>query len=78
MKSLVPPNCSQAIENIKTQPGPAGADPTINTVMKFCIPLPTDPLYCPRLSCSVFDNIFKTFMQPLLGVFTIPVGEIMF
>ena len=77
LKSLVPPSFSQKIDNIKTQPGPAGANPTINTMIKFCIPLPGDPLYCPRLQCSVFDNIFKGFMQPLLGVFTIPVGDIL-
>lgn len=77
LKSLVPPNCSQAIENIKTQPGPPGPDPTINTCIKFNIPLPGDALFCPKLQCSVYDNIFKSFMQPLLGVFTIPIGEIM-
>jgi hypothetical protein len=78
LKSLVPPDCATAIENIKTQPGPAGPNPTINTLIDFKMPLPTDPLYCPKLQCSVFDNIFKAFFQPLLGVFTIPVGEILF
>jgi hypothetical protein len=78
LKSLVPPDCAAAIENIKTQPGPAGPNPTINTLIDFKMPLPTDPLYCPKLMCSVFDNIFKSYFQPLLGVFTIPVGEILF
>lgn len=77
LKSLIPPDCAQAIENIKTQPGPAGPNPTINTIIKFTLPLPGDALYCPKLQCSVFDNIFKSFMQPLLGVFTIPIGEIL-
>ena len=77
LKSLVPPTCAQKVDNIKTAPGPAGPDPTINTMIKFTIPLPGDPLYCPRLQCSVFDNIFKGFMQPLLGVFTIPIGDIL-
>lgn len=77
LKSLVPPDCSQAIENIKTQPGPAGPNPTINTCIKFSLPLPGDALYCPKLQCSVYDNIFKSYMQPLLGVFTIPIGDIL-
>ena len=45
--------------------------------MKFSIPLPVDNLYCPKLTCQVFDNIFKGFNQPLIGVFTVPVGELM-
>jgi hypothetical protein len=49
LKSLVPPQCSQAVENIKTQPGPAGANPTINTLIKFTLPIPSDPLFCPKL-----------------------------
>jgi len=77
LKSLVPPDLGAAIENIKTQPGPAGANPTINTCIRFTLPLPGDPLYCPKLQCSVYDNIFKSFLQPLLGVFTIPIGEIL-
>lgn len=30
LKSLVPPDEGTALENIKTQPGPVGANPTIN------------------------------------------------
>jgi hypothetical protein len=26
----------------------------------------------------VYDNIFKSFLQPLIGVFTIPIGEFIF
>jgi hypothetical protein len=76
VKSLVPPN-STAIENIKTQPKAPGSNPTLNTTMKFSIPLPVDPLYCPRLTCQVFDNIYRGFNQPLVGVFTIPIGQLM-
>ena len=49
LKSLVPPDNARSIDNIETQPGPAGPNPTINTTMKFQIPLPGDELYCPRL-----------------------------
>ena len=58
--SLVPPSLHN-IPNVKTQPGPAGSNPTINTTMKIDVPLPTDPLYCPRLTCFVYDNISLGF-----------------
>jgi hypothetical protein len=37
--------------------------------------LPNDPLYCPVLSCTVYDNIFKSFLQPMIGVYSIPIGK---
>ena len=45
--------------------------------MNVSIPLPTDPLYCPKLSSTVYDYIFKGFSQPMVGVFTIPIGQYM-
>lgn len=72
----MPPN-STAVENIRTQPSAPGNNPTINTTMKFSIPLPTDPLYCPKLSCAVYDYIFKGWNQPMIGVFVVPIGELM-
>jgi hypothetical protein len=45
--------------------------------MNFSIPLPVDPLYCPRLACQVYDNIIKGLNQPLIGTFTVPIGELM-
>ena len=45
--------------------------------MKFNIPLPTDPLYCPKLTCAVYDYIFKGWNQPMIGVFTLPIGQLM-
>lgn len=76
LKSLVPPN-SSAIQNVQTQPKNSGSNPTINTTMKVTVPLPTDPLYCPKLSCTVYDYIFKGWNQPMIGVFTMPIGQYM-
>lgn len=78
LKSLVAPSDGRALENIKTQPGPTGANPTINSTMSFRVPLPTDPLYCPKLVCAVYDYIFKGINQPLIGTFTIPIGELIY
>lgn len=76
LKSLVPPDDGRAIENVKTAPSAAGCNPTINTLIKFKVPLPVDKLFQPRLLCSVHDYIFKGFNQPLLGTFIIPVGDL--
>ena len=38
--------------------------------------LPSGALYCPSLSCDVYDYIFKGLSQPLLGTFSISIGEI--
>lgn len=76
IKSLVPPN-GPAVKNIQTEPTAPGPNPTLNTTMKFGIPLPTDPLYCPRLACTVYDCIFKGWSQPQIGTFDIPIGALM-
>lgn len=76
IKSLVPPN-GPALKNIQTQPIAPGSNPTLNTTMKFNIPLPTDPLYCPKLGCAVYDYIYKGWNQPMIGVFTLPIGQLM-
>ena len=76
MKSLVSPSEGTALENTKTQPGPTGPNPTINSSISFRVPLPTDPLYCPKLVCTVYDYIFIGANQPLIGSFTIPIGEL--
>ena len=73
---LVPPQ-DHSLPNIKTQPGPIGPNPTINTTMTTSVPLPTDPLYCPRLTCFVYDNISLGWSQPQIGVFTLPIGDLM-
>lgn len=57
LKSMVPPAIGANLENIKTQPKMPGPDPTLNTLIEINAPLPRDELFCPRLSCTVFDNI---------------------
>jgi len=76
LRSLLPPSRSQATTNITTQPSATGNNPTISTVVKFKIRLPNDPLYCPSLTCGVYDYIFKGISQPLIGNFVINIGSI--
>ena len=75
IKSLVPPG-GPSVKNVETQPQSPGSNPTINTTLKFTIPLPVDPLYCPKLTSTIFDYIFKGFAQPVIGVFVLPMGQL--
>jgi hypothetical protein len=59
IKSLLPPEKAQAVTDIKTDPNAPGADPNINTTLTFSIQLPTEDLYCPSLSCDIFDYVFS-------------------
>lgn len=74
---MVPPALGTNLHNIKTEPKMAGSDPTLNTLLEFNAPLPIDELFCPRLSCVVFDNIAMGLSQPQIGTFVIPVGDLM-
>jgi len=76
VKSLLPPEKAQAVTNVNTDPNAPGANPNINTMLTFNIQLPIEELYCPSLSCDVYDYVFMGWSQPLIGTFTIPVGAL--
>lgn len=77
LKTLVPPIAGAVFRNITTTPGPSGPDPTINTVVSFKMLLPEDHKYSPSMACRVYDKIFTGLDGQLVGVFSIPIGEIM-
>ena len=52
----------------------AGPNPTLNTLLEFNVPLPRDQLFCPRLTCTVYDSIVMGLNQPILGNFVIDLG----
>lgn len=45
-------------------------------MLNFFVNLPREALYCPALECDVFDYVFRGLSQPLVGTFSIPIGEI--
>ena len=51
------PSKAAVVENIQTNPV-SGPDPNINTLISFCLDLPEELIYCPVLTCEVFDQIF--------------------
>jgi len=77
VQSLVPPQVSRQIPNISTEPGPSGPNPTINTNIVFCVPLPVEEKYYPALACRVYDHIFLGGSKQLCGTFNIPLGKLM-
>jgi len=60
---------------VKTEPLDAGPDPNILTVFNLTLTLPVDPDFCPDMSASVFDQVFRGLSQPLIGNFSIPLGD---
>jgi len=77
LKSMVPPQIGDSLENIKTEPKMAGSDPTLNTLIEFNLPLPVDELFTPRMACTVFDSIAMGLKQPIVGNFVVDVGKLM-
>jgi len=57
--------------NIQTVPVSGGANPTINTVIKFDTKLPKDPVFMPELQCEVYDHMLAGLHNSLLGVFSL-------
>jgi len=76
VKSLLPPEKAQAVTNVSTDPRAPGANPNINTMLTFNVPLPEEELYCPSLACDVYDYVYMGLSQPLIGTFSIPVGQL--
>jgi hypothetical protein len=77
LKSMVPPMLGDSLSNIKTDPRMAGPNPTINTLLEFNIPLPRDLLFCPRMTCTVYDSVVMGVRQPILGTFIVALGQLM-
>jgi len=75
--SILPPEKAQVLQAIETEPKDPGNSPNINTTINLTAEIPTSSLYCPKLSCEVFDNVCKGFSQPKVGTFTIDIGPIM-
>lgn len=76
-RGMLPPELAQTITNVQTEPKNPGKSPNINTTISVCARLPSEELYCPKLTCDVFDNVCRGLSQPKLGTFAIPIGTIM-
>jgi len=55
---MLPPSISAAAKNIETAHNMPGPNPNLNTAIHFTCELPVEDLFCPSLTCEVFDFIF--------------------
>ena len=62
--------------NIQTVPVSGGANPTINTILKFDAKLPKNYIFMPELQCEVYDHILSGLHNSLLGVFSLNLKRI--
>ena len=62
--------------NIQTVPVNGGANPTINTVIKFDTKLPLNPIFMPELQCEVYDHMLSGLHNSLLGVFSLDLKKL--
>lgn len=75
IKSMLPPEKAIAVSDIQTDPR-IGANPNFNTIITFSSSLPVEDIYCPCLTCDVYDSIFLGLRQPIIGSFTVQIGAI--
>ena len=62
--------------NIQTVPVSGGANPTINTVIKFDAKLPQNDIFMPELQCEVYDHMLAGLHNSLLGVFSLDLKKL--
>jgi hypothetical protein len=55
LKSILTPEQGNAVENIRTHPKQSGSNPNIITVLQFKVNIPEEALFCPSMTCTVFD-----------------------
>ena len=54
-RGLLPPSKQFAMQDIRTDPKGAGPNANINTLVSLQLKLPVEDIYCPSLSCEVYD-----------------------
>lgn len=77
MRGLLPPSQQLAMRDIRTDPRGTGPNANINSLVTLQLDLPNDEIFCPSLSCEVFDFVCKGLSQPKLGTFTIDLAKIL-
>ena len=71
------PGESELIQELKTHPKSSGCNPNLGDVITFRCRIPKDPLFCPTLSCNVYDYLMSGVCQPLIGSFSINFNKLM-
>ena len=64
------------LQPVKTRPNEIGADPNINSVIKFNVKLPKEEIYIPEFQCDVCDHVLGGLTKRILGIFLIDIKQI--
>ena len=64
------------LQPVTTLPNEMGANPNINSVIKFVAKLPKDEIYMPEFQCDVYDHVLGGLSKRVLGVFSIDIKQI--
>ena len=76
MTSIQFPGENTLVTELATQPINQGPNSNIGAVLSFKTKIPVDPLYCPNLTCTVYDFLLSGKSQPILGNFTLDLHEV--
>lgn len=69
VRAIQLPGEQSLITELSTQPNSQGPNPNIGAVLSFKTKIPVDPLYCPNITCTVYDFLMSGRSQPILGTF---------
>ena len=64
------------LQPVTTLPNEMGANPNINSVIKFSTKLPRDEIYIPEFQCDVYDHVLGGLSKRVLGIFLIDIKQI--
>ena len=64
------------MQPVTTLPNDVGANPNINSVIKFMVKLPKDDIFIPEFQCDVYDHVLGGLSKRVLGIFLIDLKQI--
>lgn len=66
----------QNLQPVTTLPNDVGANPNINSVIKFMVNLPKNEIFIPEFQCDVYDHVLGGLSKRVLGIFLIDLKQI--
>ena len=64
------------LQPVTTLPNDVGANPNINSVIKFNVKLPKDEIFIPEFQCDVYDHVLGGLSKRVLGIFLVDIKQI--
>ena len=64
------------LQPVTTMPNDVGANPNINSVIKFMVNLPKEEIFIPEFQCDVYDHVLGGLSKRILGIFLVDLKQI--